>query len=247
MQKQNIFITGATGGLGSIICEHLIEKKYEIIAVANNNRAQAIKLQALAQEKNLEFQFSALDLTDINIQKTLENTISPANVDHLVLTHGVNFNHDILTLDQKTLEESYRINFLSNFLIAQHFIKNWINTQNLESRDKTITYIGSVATETGSAHELAYHAAKRAMSAAMLSFAREFANKKIRANIISPGLMNVGMGKKTVTDRPDVLSRIPLKKTVEPQEIAQLITWIFDSQSVTGQNFHVNSGRYFTI
>jgi hypothetical protein len=59
--------------------------------------------------------------------------------------------------------------------------------------------------------------------------------------------MDTKMGKETIKNRPDVLDRIPLKKLVGVDEVVKLIDTVISSPSITGQNFHINNGRFNSI
>ena len=254
MNRNSIFVTGISGGLGFAIGRSLLTSGNDVIGISRGTKSEILgKLGKIAKEQGTIFISEIGDFEDlVKIKEKLVNkefVKITSTISHLIISHGMNFNKSILDLNTDQIEKSMRVNFSGPFLLAQHFLKIW-RTEFLKGKMKTdhsIVYISSVATKGGSPDEVAYHSAKRAMESAMLSFAREGAKYGIRANVISPGLMDTEMGKKTLKDRPDVLKRIPLGRLTGVEEISKAILFLINSPSTTGQNLHINGGRYTSI
>jgi len=236
----NLLVTGVTGGLGSVFCDSQIVKGNRVMGIYRNQK----KIEKMPFWGNMNFIPIIYDLTTLNNNEELVIQIKN-NIRHVVFCHAVCTQKDFLTLTQEDLEYSMQINFMSTFVITQKIIQEWKKLN--DGIDRSITFVSSVATVGGSEVELAYHSSKRAAESIMLSVARGFASNKIRANVISPGLMDTPMGRETIKNRPDVLERIPLHKLVTTNEAVQLIELLMSSTSITGQNIHINNGRYLSI
>ncbi|MBP9816038.1 SDR family oxidoreductase [Candidatus Woesebacteria bacterium] len=234
-----ILVTGASGGLGTKLCEKLLENGDSVIGFYNANDPVSPK-----NLNHINFQGVKLDFV-LTTSPELINPHISKDIDHAIFCHGISMSKDILELTRNDIIYSHQVNFMATFLFAQQLVLKWKN--DTAKKDRSLIYISSVATKGGSPDEIAYHSAKRASEAMMLSFARGFTNEAIRANVISPGLMDTKMGKQTIKNRPDVLDRIPLKKLVEVDEVVRLIETVILSPSITGQNFHINNGRYSSI
>lgn len=234
-----ILVTGASGGLGTKLCEKLLENGDSIVGFYSANDPVS---QKILNHKN--FQGVKLDF----VLTTSPETITPhlsEDINHAIFCHGINMSKEILELTRNDILYSHQVNFIATFLFAQQLVLKWKNES--VKKDRSLVYISSVATKGGSPDEVAYHSAKRASESVLLSFSRGFTNEGIRANVISPGLMDTKMGRQTLKNRPDVLERIPLKKLVETDEVVRLIETVILSSSITGQNFHINNGRYSSI
>lgn len=249
--KKSILITGGTGGLGNTVLYDLLDAGYSITNISESaNEPFEEKIAAYISNNKLAqtAKFLSMDLSqELDIHKF---DIDYENMDHAVFMHARMYRDNILELPLNTLLQSLMVNYVSTFGLARHCIKMWLEkskTNNVPISNKSITFISSVAVKGGAADEVAYHSAKRAMEAAMLSFAREFSSQNIRANVISPGLMDTPMGVKTVQDRPDVLDRIPMKALTSTKDISETIKFCMNNTSLTGQVIHVNKGRYFSI
>ena len=112
---------------------------------------------------------------------------------------------------------------------------------------------GSIA--TGSADEnysllpnSPYAASKAAIVAISRGIARELATKKIRSNIISPGIVNVGMAAKQWREESDYRLRaqraIPLGYLQDPLSVAHGIEFLLSEKSsyMTGSNLLIDGG-----
>ncbi|MDQ5981509.1 MAG: 3-oxoacyl-[acyl-carrier protein] reductase [Patescibacteria group bacterium] len=234
--NETVLVTGGNGGLGTVICSSLLDKGYKVISIGQTGTK-------LKPNDN----FIHLDINLTNFENSLSE-ISKLSFDHLVLAHAMLDSKDFLNLTLEDFIVPIKTNFLSNFVITQYAVKKWLS----ESKDKvksnhTITYISTVATKGGTQTEVPYHTTKRAFEGVMLTCAREYSDDGIRSNVITPGIMDVGLGKNILKQRPDILDRLPISSPSDPKEVADLILYLINAKHVTGQNLHVNSGRYFSI
>lgn len=251
--QRNIVITGVSGGLGYVLTEKLLQQRYHVIGLSRGNRPEVLeKLKKIALENGSTFVNFKADFEEVHSLKTQLNSrlklLDPSIISHVIITHGTNFNAPLHRLDIDTIEKSMRINFIGPFLLSQYFMKHWeAFSKRGKKTDRSIVYISSVAAKGGAPEEVAYHSAKRAMESAMLSISRQGASFGIRANVVSPGLMDTSMGEETAKNRPDVLKRIPLGRLTGVTEVSQAVLFLLESPSTTGQNIHINGGRHPTI
>ncbi len=94
----------------------------------------------------------------------------------------------------------------------------------------------------------AYNASKAAMSQLMRSFARELAQRGIRANGIAPGIVNAGMARKQWDTDPDYQARarraIPLGLLQPPESVADAFLFLCSDAAsyMTGEVLTVDGG-----
>lgn len=90
-----VFLTGATGYVGSIVAEKLLEKRHEVLALVRNEEAE-VKLKSRG--------FSTLrgELQDFDILKQGANEAEA--VIHTAFSHNVDEYNDAVTLDRKVIK-----------------------------------------------------------------------------------------------------------------------------------------------
>lgn len=92
---------------------------------------------------------------------------------------------------------------------------------------------------------LAYVAAKAGLHAAARALALELAPRRIRVNVLAPGLTDTPMVRRIPGHIESGLPSVPLGELVAPEEVATLAVHLLseDSRHVTGAVFSVDGGR----
>lgn len=110
-----------------------------------------------------------------------------------------------------------------------------------------MVFVSTAAAEMGMANHEAIAAAKAGVLGLMRSAAATYANRNIRVNCVSPGLVKSNMSRHLWEDekmRAISEQMNPLGRLGEPADIARMIAWLLHPQNswVTGQNFGVDGG-----
>jgi NAD(P)-dependent dehydrogenase (short-subunit alcohol dehydrogenase family) len=94
-------------------------------------------------------------------------------------------------------------------------------------------------------HRLAYVASKAGLHAAARALALELAVRRIRVNVLAPGLTDTPMVRRIPGHIESGLPAVPLGELVPPDEVATLAVHLLsdDAQHVTGAVFSVDGGR----
>lgn len=116
----------------------------------------------------------------------------------------------------------------------------------MESGGSIVT-IGSLGAQIGGIRSPHYAAAKGALHTMTKSFARLLAKRGIRVNTVAPGFVRTKlMADVLEREEEQILSRIPLGRLQEPEDIANAVLFLVSSLSsaITGQCLNVNGGEY---
>lgn len=109
-----------------------------------------------------------------------------------------------------------------------------------------VVNIASMAGHRGSYQHAHYAAAKGAVLSFTRSLAAELA-PRVRANAVSPGLIDTPMVKPLMAARgAALLEQTPLKRLGTPEEVAQVVAFLCSDWAsfITGETVHINGGLY---
>ena len=240
LKKNNIIVTGATGGIGNSIIKKLYDAGANILATGTKDE----KLQEL-KKKFQNIQTLKFDISQIN---NLENFVENATkqfegkLDCLVNNAGVTQDNLAIRMSIEEWKKVIDINLTSTFLISKFAIKKM-----LKNKKGKIINITSVVGHTGNLGQTNYTASKAGIVAMSKSLAIEYAKKNININCISPGFIKTAM-----TDKIDekfkevIISKIPSARLGEPEDIANAVIFLASSHSdyINGETLHVNGGMY---
>jgi 3-oxoacyl-[acyl-carrier protein] reductase len=242
LEKKNIIVTGASGGIGNAIIKKLSEAGANILA--SGTRIE--KLEELKKNfeglKILKFDISQSD----KIEEFIENATSElgGSLDGIVNNAGITQDNLAIRMSLDEWQKVININLTSTFLMSKFAIKKM-----LKNKSGKIVNITSVVGHTGNLGQANYTASKAGIVAMSKSLAIEYAKKNININCISPGFIQTAM-----TDKIDdkfkevIISKIPSARLGEPDDIANAVLFLSSDQSnyINGETLHVNGGMYMS-
>ena len=240
LEKKNIIVTGASGGIGNAIIKKLNEAGANILA--SGTRIE--KLEDLKKNfeniKILKFDISQSD----KIEEFIENATNElgGSLDGIVNNAGITQDNLAIRMNLDEWQKVININLTSTFLMSKFAIKKM-----LKNKSGKIVNITSVVGHTGNLGQANYTASKAGIVAMSKSLAIEYAKKNININCISPGFIKTAM-----TDKIDekfkevIISKIPSARLGEPDDIANAVLFLSSNQSdyINGETLHVNGGMY---
>ena len=240
LEKKNVIVTGASGGIGNAIIKKLSEAGANILA--SGTRIE--KLEELKKNfeglKILKFDISQSD----KIEEFIENATNElgGSLDGIVNNAGITQDNLAIRMSLDEWQKVININLTSTFLMSKFAIKKM-----LKNKSGKIINITSVVGHTGNLGQANYTASKAGIVAMSKSLAIEYAKKNININCISPGFIKTAM-----TDKIDdkfkevIISKIPSARLGEPDDIANAVLFLCSEQSdyINGETLHVNGGMY---
>ena len=240
LEKKNIIVTGASGGIGNAIIKKLSESGANILA-------SGTRIEKLEELKN-NFESIKILKFDISQNEKIEEFIENATIelggslDGLVNNAGITQDNLAIRMSLEEWQKVININLTSTFLMSKFAIKKM-----LKNKSGKIINITSVVGHTGNLGQANYTASKAGIVAMSKSLAAEYAKKNININCISPGFIKTAM-----TDKIDdkfkevIISKIPSARLGEPDDIANAVLFLCSDQSnyINGETLHVNGGMY---
>ena len=236
--NEKIFITGASGGIGSAICNKFVKNNFKLVLTSSSDN----NILKLKEKYGDNHHYYKVDLSDAqNLQSCLDE-ISKDHKDISVIVNNAGKTEDNLIFRMKSDQwsEVLQTNLNSNYQIIKSLLPNM-----LSNKYGKIIGISSIVGSTGNAGQANYVASKSGMIGLYISIALEVARRNINVNIISPGFISTAMTDKLNEEQKNnYLSRIPMMRFGDPSDIANLVFFLSseDSSYITGQNFHINGG-----
>ncbi|ANM28708.1 SDR family NAD(P)-dependent oxidoreductase [Moorena bouillonii] len=229
-------IVGASGGIGSALCEMLARDGHRLVLAARREgplRELADRLDGLPV---------AMDATD---PAAYENAARLAVEQHGSLDGVVNAVGSILLKPAHlTRDEDWAETLSLNLTTAFHAVRSAARTIKGAG---SVVLMSSSAARVGLANHEAIAAAKAGVIGLMQSAAASYASRGLRFNALAPGLVRTPLSAR-ITGSPAgekaSLAMHPLGKLGEADQVARFAAWLLDENQdwVTGQVFGVDGG-----
>lgn len=239
--SQNILLSGVSKGLGLAIAESLLHLGYTVYGIARSKTEAFCQLQERFPDRLF---FKSVDLQDA---EGAHDAVFDDFIDFDTSLHGFVNNaamayDDIITnLHLEPLEAMYRVNVFSPMILTKYAIRNML----LHRVAGSIVHISSISVHTGYKGLSMYASTKGALEAFSKNTAREWGSRKIRSNCLVAGFMETEMSSTLSDDQKNrIYNRTSLKQPTSVKSVAETVAYLTSdkSQSITGQNIHVDSG-----
>lgn len=243
---QTVVVTGASGGIGKAIARAFAQAGAN---VAINSR-DGVKLQAVVDEfaaHGLRVTAHAADVRNWDAVHELaagvERDIGP--IDVLVNNAGGNFACALEDMTPNGWRAIVDLNLTSAFYCAHACLP-----QMKRRKRGSIVNIGSIAALGAHPLKAHYGAAKAGLISLTMSMAYEWAPYGIRVNCLAPGAVMTERSPWNDAEREaDVVTRIPMRRVGEPEEIARACMFLAsdDASYVTGATIRVDGGPHIAV
>ncbi|MCB6184708.1 SDR family oxidoreductase [Leeia sp. TBRC 13508] len=241
MQK-DIWITGATGAIGSALAKQLAMNGHRLILSAR----EAARLETL--QNTLSGEHLVLPL-DVNQPIAVENAISqmqshgfnPSGLCHAVGSTLIKPLHLTSLDDCKNLFEQ---NYFSAFSVLKAFVVHQLK----QKQSAAAVLIGSLVASAGFPNHEAIASAKAAVASLGQTTAATYADKGIRVNVLMPGLTQSALSAR-LTGTPEATARNakmnPMGMIGEGIDTAALAAFLLGEEArwITGQVIGVDGGH----
>ena len=238
LKNHVILITGASSGIGRS-CAIEASKLGASCIITGRSEAELIKTKELCETSA---QIFAGDLTNHDVIKQL--VASLPNLDGVVHCAGITNPWPIKFLKPEHIKEMFDINFHAPVLLTtQLFQKNKINTS------ASFIFISSISAHHPYFGGSTYASSKAAIEAFSKSLAIEMAPKKIRSNVVRPGLVKTRMfyeakGASVDSENFDQYEKFYPLGFGEPEDVSNAVCFLLSKESkwITGIDLKMDGG-----
>ena len=230
-------ITGGAARIGAQIAKTLHNNDFNIIIHCNESKDKA---QLLCDELNLLKEKSAKvvvgNLNNIDSINTIVESIE--SIDLLVNNASVFYPLSVDESDSENWDNILDVNLKAPFFLSKGL------SQKLNSSEGSIINIIDIHADRPLKKHSVYNISKAGLKMLTLTLAKELA-PSIRVNGVSPGsiLWPQEGAEISELDKSIMLERIALKRQGSPQDIADTVLFLANSNYLTGQIINVDGGR----
>jgi 3-oxoacyl-[acyl-carrier protein] reductase len=233
-------ITGGATGLGYAIAQRLIASGGSITLwdrdeAGANKAAQALgnNTQAVAVDVSLQE----------SVARAVKATMAHAGrIDALVNSAGITGpNTTVWDYPVDAWRQVIDVNLTGLFICCREVVPHM-----REANYGRIVNIASVAGKDGNPNASAYSASKAAVMALTKSLGKELAATGVRVNCVTPAAVKTAIFDQMTPEHiAFMLSKIPMARFGEPEEVASLVGWLCteDCSFSTGAVFDLSGGR----
>ncbi|GKS77952.1 SDR family oxidoreductase [Acidovorax sp. SUPP950] len=195
LQGQRILVTGATSGLGHATALACARMGAQVIGVGRDEQRLARTLQALQSAAPAAGHLVVrADLTQSADRSELVEQIASEPLNGIVHSAGISRLSPVRMITEQHLREVQSINVDAPMLLTQALLK-----RNLIAPGGSMVFIASIAAHIGVPGVAAYSGTKAALIAMMRCLAMEVVKRGIRANCLSPALVETPLLDATAT------------------------------------------------
>ena len=233
-------VTGGAAGIGFAIAQRLVNSGARVSLWDRDSKALAESARTLGNETHT----AQLDVSDeAQVRDAFEDTVKTlGRVDILVCSAGITGpNTTVEKYPVADWKQVLDINLTGLFLCNRAVIAHM--TANDYGR---IVNIASIAGKEGNPNASAYSASKAGVISLTKSLGKELAKTGIRVNCVTPAAVKTGMFSQMTQAHIDfMLSKIPMGRFGEVNEIASLVAWLCTEECSfsTGAVFDLSGGR----
>jgi 3-oxoacyl-[acyl-carrier protein] reductase len=244
LEGKTAIITGASRGIGRAIAKKFAQEGANVAFTF---------LSSVEKGKNLENELAALgvkakgfqsDAANAKACEDLVNTVVNefGTVDVLVNNAGITRDNLLMRMTEAQWDEVMNANLKSVFNLTKA-----VQRPMLKAKKGSIVNISSVVGIEGNAGQANYAASKAGIIGFSKSVAQELGSRNIRCNVVAPGFIETEMTAALDQKVIDAyLADIPLKRTGNPEEVANLVVFLASDVSsyITGQVISICGGMH---
>tara|TARA_B100001094_G_scaffold168923_1_gene163350 strand:- start:744 stop:1460 length:717 start_codon:yes stop_codon:yes gene_type:complete len=234
MTKGNVFVSGASRGIGKNIATYFAKNNYKVVGTSRNdfNVEEGVK----------NFIPIKLDVTSRDDIKNCFNHLKSEGLlpNILINNAGITSDQIFLRMKDDDWDNVIETNLTGTYNLTKAFIKNMVKNKN-----GRIINISSVSGLMGNAGQVNYSSSKAALNGFTKSLAKEVGSRNITVNCVAPGFIDTDMTSFLDLDsKNEIIKTIPLGRFGNVSDISEIVMFLASDNSsyITGQTISVDGG-----
>jgi 3-oxoacyl-[acyl-carrier protein] reductase len=234
MTKGNVFVSGASRGIGKNIATYFAKNNYKVVGTSRNDFK--------VEEGIKNFIPIKLDVTSRDDIKNCFNHLKSEGLlpNILINNAGITSDQIFLRMKDDDWDNVIETNLTGTYNLTKAFIKNMVKNKN-----GRIINISSVSGLMGNAGQVNYSSSKAALNGFTKSLAKEVGSRNITVNCVAPGFIDTDMTSFLDLDsKNEIIKTIPLGRFGNVSDISEIVMFLASDNSsyITGQTISVDGG-----
>jgi NAD(P)-dependent dehydrogenase (short-subunit alcohol dehydrogenase family) len=238
-------VTGSTSGIGLAVTRQLAASGYRVVV---HSKSSLDAGRALATELGIAHYVQADLAIDVDRSRLIDEAVAVwGRLDVLVNNAGMSQvipHHDLAAATPDVWHDLYEVNVIAPFRLitaAEPFLRAAAH----HSRAAAVVNIGSHAGVRPKGASIPYAASKAALAHVTKLLAVALA-PDVRVNAVAPGLVDTPLTADWVDAQTLWRDRSPMRRPATPDDIAQTVLSLIESDYITGEVLLVDGGLNLT-
>ncbi|ASS91591.1 MAG: 3-oxoacyl-[acyl-carrier-protein] reductase [Bacillaceae bacterium] len=242
LSGKTALVTGGSRGIGRAIAIDLAKNGADVAVNYSGNEEKAnevVKEIESLGRKAFAIRANVANADEVNsmVNEVIERF---GRLDILVNNAGITKDNLLMRMKESEWDDVININLKGVFNCTKA-----VTRQMMKQRSGRIINIASIVGIAGNAGQANYVAAKAGIIGLTKTTAKELAGRNITVNAVAPGFISTDMTDQLPEQiRNEMLKQIPLGRFGEPNDIANMVTFIASDKSsyMTGQTLCLDGG-----
>lgn len=243
LSGKTVVVSGASSGIGKQCAIDCSKMGAKVVLLARNEKRLKETQEQMTGDGHLSF---CLDLTDFSlVEKTVgQIVVEVGPIDGIINCAGISTTRSLKLTDAQMMDDFFHTNVYSAIALSKFFCKRG----NINKTGASIVFLSSVMGVVGEKGKSLYSMTKGALLSTARSLACEYAERKIRFNCISPGVVITPINQNlphisNPTQRNELESK-HLLGFGETTDVSNACIFLLSDASrwITGQNLIVDGG-----
>jgi NAD(P)-dependent dehydrogenase (short-subunit alcohol dehydrogenase family) len=241
-----IVITGGSRGIGASTARHIAQRGTGVILTYNNNPQAAAEVVGSIEQAGSKAVALKLDVGNAGsfeafreaVLMTLKNVWGISTLAGLVNNAGYGLFNPLQTVSEAQFDGLFNVHLKGPFFLTQALLP-------LLEDNASIVNLTSATTRVATAGVAPYAAFKGGLEVLTRYMAKEFGERRIRANAVSPGAIRTELGGGLNDEFEAMLAaQTALGRVGEPEDVARVIAMLLseDGAWINAQTIEVAGG-----
>lgn len=241
-----IVITGGSRGIGASTAQHIAQRGMGVILTYNSDPQGAATVVERIEQAGGKAVALQLDVSDVgsfdifrqSVTLTLREVWSTTTLGGLVNNAGYGLFNPLASVSEAQFDGLFNVHLKGPFFLTQTLLP-------LLAEHSSVVNVTSATTRVATAGVAPYAAFKGGLEVLTRYMAKEFGERRIRANAVSPGAIRTELGGGLNDEFEAVLAaQTALGRVGEPEDVARVITMLLSEEGgwINGQTIEVAGG-----